>query len=93
MADVNAGNGALAQPINQVSPGSPEWERMWGALEVHPLNKGVEAPREAVNGLEVWQYMGSKLRQSGLEHCFRHRVHPSSGRCEYIWVPAQTESK
>ena len=55
---------------------TPEWEYMWQWLESHPINEGIEDPREAVNNNESWQYMGSYKQDNKVIHSFRHREHP-----------------
>ena len=59
---------------------TPEWEYMWQWLESHPINEGIEDPREAVNNNEAWQYMGSYKQDNKVIHSFRHREHPRDGQ-------------
>mgnify|MGYP006935501896 CR=1 FL=1 len=53
-----------------------EWIDMWGRLEAHPINEGIENPRLALNAGELWQYMGSYRQGDKVIHSFRHRSHP-----------------
>ena len=57
---------------------SPEWEYMWGFLDSHPINEGIEEPRVALNEGEAWQYMGSFKQEDKVIHEFRHRYHPTT---------------
>lgn len=50
-------------------PSRPLWNQVWGML----ANKyGDTACKDASTG-EVWQYMGSVLKGTTIEHQFRHR--------------------
>jgi len=67
-----------------VEKGSAEWRYMWDALGTHPLG-GDCACHHAQYG-EVWQYMGTGDMGAGVRHTFRHRVHPVTGKREYIHI-------
>lgn len=69
-----------------IDPNSPEWEYMWGWLEAHPINEGVENPSEALNEGEAWQYMGSFKKGQRIVHEFRHRKHPAIGKNKKLSV-------
>jgi hypothetical protein len=55
---------------------SPDWLGAWGWLDAHPINTGLPEPKVALNQGEVWQYMGSYLKDGILISDFRHRCHP-----------------
>lgn len=55
---------------------SEDWLGAWGWLEAHPVNQGLSEPKVALNEGEVWQYMGSYLKDGVLISDFRHRNHP-----------------
>ncbi len=55
---------------------SPEWVTMWEKVATHPVNEGLENPKEAFNEGESWQYMGSLKEKDKVIHSFRHRLHP-----------------
>lgn len=63
-----------------------EWAAAWAGL----VNKGYSVDDEDDDG-EIWQYVGSELRDlgrvSGWVHVFRHRNHPAEGPI-MIPVPA-----
>ena len=73
-----------------------EWDSMWRALAVKPLNFGLQDPttawpatqtrrassaEELVSG-EIWQYMDT----ANGWHEFRHRCHPVTQRREYVRI-------
>ena len=72
--------------MEMVEPGSKEWEAMWEALGAHQLNMGLVDPKEAEKDGEVWQYMGTGWRDGERRHCFRHRLHPRTGKREYVYL-------
>lgn len=78
--------GGAGGAMELVEPGGEEWETMWAALGVHPLNEGLTDPKEAEHEGEVWQYMGMGWRDGAQRHCFRHRLHPKTGRREYVYL-------
>ena len=55
---------------------SPEWVIMWDKVASHPVNEGLENPKEAFNEGEAWQYMGSLKENNKVIHQLRHRKHP-----------------
>ena len=67
-----------------------EWHHMWCCLALHYSNLGQEKPTVCYNPeyMEVWQYMGTIRRSHLLFHEFRHRMHPGSGRREYLRLRA-----
>lgn len=57
----------------------PEWMQMWEELSNYALNEG--------DGLclfmsNCWEYMGSTHDH----HHFRHRLHPRTGKTEFVYV-------
>lgn len=70
---------------------SPEWERMWGFLENHPINENIEEPRVALNEGEAWQYMGSFKQDNKVIHEFRHRSHPVTNNVYKVTFYASDE--
>ena len=70
--------------------GCPEMEYLWSYLDNHPLNEGIEQPSVALNGNEVWQYVGSYKQGDVIIHAMRHLHHPRYNRTEYVSVRAST---
>ena len=66
---------------------SKGWHEAWNGLRMsHYLRWGTADPvAHNAQYSECWQYMGT-LRREGSpdEHQFRHRMHPISGKREYI---------
>ena len=55
---------------------STEWDYMWNWLEEHPINKGLDEPKTALNNGFEWEYMGSYMEGKKILHEFKHRQHP-----------------
>ena len=53
-----------------------EWDYIWTKLSEHPVNEGLENPREALNEGESWQYMLSYKQGNKILHELRHKKHP-----------------
>lgn len=66
--------------------GSTEWEYILNWVENHPLNKGLENPRTALNNGEEWQYMGSFKNKERVIHSLRHLNHPVTESVQNISV-------
>ena len=71
-----------------IEPNSLEWDFMWGWLETHPMNEGIENPSIALHEGQAWQYMGSFRQDNRVLHTFRHRIHPSTNRVERLTLQA-----
>jgi hypothetical protein len=59
-----------------IKENSVEWVTMWEKVATHPVNEGLENPKEAFNEGESWQYMGSLKEKDKVIHQLRHRKHP-----------------
>jgi hypothetical protein len=83
-----------AKAIRIVDRDSSEWEAMWQELANMALNRSFADPTECpcpVSG-ESWQYLGTFTGPDGCPiHEFRHRLHPATGRREYVHIPATPE--
>lgn len=64
-------------------PGTPEWARVWSALERELPRRGLRPSLSSVCPCcrEEWQHMGGfRSEMTGWEaHDFRHRHHPDTG--------------
>jgi len=72
--------------LSHIAPGNAEWDRAWNTMAANPVNAGLEHPHVAFNESwgETWQYMGTVNGQ----HEFRHRMHPTTDKREYLKIPA-----
>jgi len=57
---------------------SPAWVWLWNWLATHPINEGLLEPIVVKNEGEVWQYMGSVMKDDKVISSFRHRCHPKT---------------
>ena len=55
---------------------SDEWTYIWDWLSNHPINEGLEEPREADNQGAKWEYIGSYMLGTRIIHEFLHQRHP-----------------
>lgn len=74
-----------------IKPESKEWIYMWNWLSVHPMNKDLSDPSEALWEGESWQYMGSFRQNERLIHEFRHRCHPQTNGVKSLKVEASKD--
>lgn len=56
-----------------------EWMKMWEELYNYPLNEGDGICLFLGN---CWEYMGSTYDH----HHFRHRLHPRTGKQEFVYI-------
>lgn len=57
---------------------SDEWQYMWDWLANHPINDGLDEPREANNNGAKWEYIGSYMHDSRIIYEFLHQMHPKT---------------
>ena len=69
---------------------SPEWEYMWNWVEAHPINAGLEDPKEALHNDEAWEYVGTYSDDLRAVHTFRHKLHPITNKIENLSLSASS---
>ena len=69
---------------------SPEWNYIWSWLEAHPINAGLEDPKEALYNGQAWEYLGSFIQGPRCVHTFRHLLHPKTNKIEELSLSASS---
>lgn len=61
-----------------IDTNSQEWQYIWDWLSNHPINEGLEEPKEADNQGAKWEYIGSYMLGTSIIHEFLHQMHPKT---------------
>jgi hypothetical protein len=59
---------------------SDDWNFIWDWLASHPINKGIEKPKVALNDNDYscWMYMGTFKKDDVVISDFKHVNHPTT---------------
>lgn len=70
---------------------SKEYEYLWDFIENHPLNKGIENPKVALNQDEHWRYIGTITDGKRYIHTVQHTCHPYDNQFKEVSIDASKD--